>query len=120
MRIHAFAKIMRLKQACSHHRLLYKKTASVEQLDMIERNKLFAFVDNENTNFKLNLVENIVNELNDSNCAICQYEYDSDTVILKCGHLFCQDCIDRMFMMSEPVCPSCKKDFKNVSDLNRY
>ncbi|XP_075701368.1 uncharacterized protein LOC142665547 [Rhinoderma darwinii] len=55
-------------------------------------------------------------------CSICLNIY-TDPVILRCGHNFCQDCIDRMFGTRDRVgvysCPECREEFQERPDLPR-
>ena len=44
----------------------------------------------------------------DNHCVICMSEIeDKKTILEKCQHSFCTDCIDRWFKIRNPICPSC-------------
>ncbi|XP_040203884.1 E3 ubiquitin-protein ligase TRIM41-like [Rana temporaria] len=55
-------------------------------------------------------------------CSICLNMY-TDPVMLKCGHNFCQDCIDRVFNSQEGsgdyFCPQCRKEFQERPSPHR-
>lgn len=43
----------------------------------------------------------------DDNCPICFDRMRLPKTLDKCGHRFCQRCIDRHFNSGKPVCPTC-------------
>ena len=43
----------------------------------------------------------------EGNCRICKNAIKSPKQLDKCGHVFCQDCIDRCLMLRPEFCPSC-------------
>ncbi|XP_073468225.1 E3 ubiquitin/ISG15 ligase TRIM25-like [Aquarana catesbeiana] len=55
-------------------------------------------------------------------CSVCLNIY-TDPVILKCGHNFCRDCIDRVLDTREESggysCPECKEEFQDRPALHR-
>ena len=51
-------------------------------------------------------------------CPLCKNS-NKDTVITKCGHAFCRDCIDSRLSLRERKCPGCSQVFDKsyVKDL---
>eukprot|EP01130_Rhizamoeba_saxonica_P017546 TRINITY_DN8530_c0_g1_i1.p1 TRINITY_DN8530_c0_g1~~TRINITY_DN8530_c0_g1_i1.p1 ORF type:complete len:390 (+),score=94.56 TRINITY_DN8530_c0_g1_i1:25-1194(+) len=49
-----------------------------------------------------------------AHCPICleDFEEDTDTKLLPCGHSFCSPCIDR-WLEETPTCPICRFDLRN-------
>lgn len=95
MRIKAFTLILRLKQCASHRSLMLKSklTSGFEQ-------DLRKFL-SPSTNFNTCITK--INESLDENwCSECENEL-GNTVILKCGHVFCIDCSVNM------IGENCKK-----------
>lgn len=86
MRMTAFSKILKLKQAASHKSLLNKARLTPENFNLIFRSKLFEFVVT-SAEYKDNLLGELTETLNNAICPICQFEFVGKTVILKCGHI---------------------------------
>jgi len=86
VRMTAFSKILKLKQAASHKSLLNKNKLTPDNFNMIFKSKLFDFVETSD-GFKDNLLYELSETLNNAICAVCQYEFVGKTVILKCGHI---------------------------------
>jgi len=61
----------------------------LNNLDDEFKAKLFDFIENDNDHYKVTFLANLAEELSESICAICQSDFTSETVLLKCGHLFC-------------------------------
>ena len=51
-------------------------------------------------------------ELKEENCSIC-FDILEDPVLTKCGHLFCNECLD-MCLKAKPRCPMCKTNLKGT------
>lgn len=49
------------------------------------------------------------------NCPICK-ERRKTTVIAKCYHVFCRDCIERNLNLRKRRCPACQQPF-SVDDV---
>lgn len=43
-------------------------------------------------------------------CKMCETR-DKNVLLVKCGHLFCRDCIMRNFQLRERHCPICRRIF---------
>lgn len=44
---------------------------------------------------------------NEDECAICLEKISANSKKLKCGHVFCSPCIDKVFKTQGPKCPTC-------------
>lgn len=71
VRMTAFSKILKLKQAASHKSLLNKSRLTPDNFNLIFKSKLFDFVDTTDT-FKDNLLSEMTETLNNAICPICQ------------------------------------------------
>ncbi|KAI9653378.1 MAG: hypothetical protein M1831_006083 [Alyxoria varia] len=50
-------------------------------------------------------------------CTICRKDF-KNTALKTCGHVFCQECVDRQLQIRSRKCPNCSRAFGN-SDLLR-
>lgn len=65
---------------------------------------------------EINYLKELLNKLNSISytpyCQICMTKI-IDTVVIPCGHTFCQNCVDK----SDKCCFICRQDIKNTSKL---
>ncbi len=99
-----------------HTKNIQVYTKKIEELD--KTNQAFhMLLSNYNTKiteskFILSTLEKIndIIEDDDNNCIIC-YDMMPEPVITPCGHLFCQECINKCLSIKKE-CPMCKGDVK--------
>lgn len=54
-------------------------------------------------------------KIKEKNCHICLCELNKD-VLLNCGHLFCEDCIDE-WLKKNVTCPICRQNITNLISI---
>ena len=49
-------------------------------------------------------------------CQICSLQYSQKIKpkVIECGHTMCEACINKLIRNSNPICPYCCKEFKNI------
>jgi len=47
-------------------------------------------------------------------CAVC-HDVLKDASSLSCGHSFCTECIDSLYLMDSPSCPTCRTDITSTN-----
>lgn len=54
-------------------------------------------------------------------CKIC-YEYKKDILVsIKCGHILCQDCYNKIKIINaNPKCPNCNIEYNNQKPIKLY
>lgn len=99
-----------------HTKNIQVYTKKIEELDKTNQ-AYHMLLSNYNTKiteskFILSTLEKITDivEDEDNNCIIC-YEFMPEPVITPCGHLFCQDCINKCLSIKKE-CPMCKSEVK--------
>jgi uncharacterized paraquat-inducible protein A len=75
----------------------------------VEKGKLVFNVANNMLCLSLGELEKDVDE-----CPIC-YDHSANTLMKKCKHRFCQNCIYQHLNTSKTQCPLCRTDFKRKS-----
>jgi len=50
-------------------------------------------------------------------CNICR-EKNKDSIVLKCFHMFCKECIDDTIKSRNRICPVCKAKIINQNDVH--
>jgi hypothetical protein len=60
---------------------------------------------------------NYINDINSSECCICYSKYQEDldnkAVILRCKHIFHDECIKTYLSTYSSKCPECRTDIRN-------
>ncbi len=99
-----------------HTKNIQVYTKKIEELDKTNQ-AYHMLLSNYNTKiteskFILSTLEKITDiiEDEDNNCIIC-YDIMPEPVITPCGHLFCQDCINKCLSIKKE-CPMCKSEVK--------
>merc|ERR1711937_1115653 len=54
-------------------------------------------------------------------CAICFEAFNGSEALLRCGHLFCADCVERALKLGRHACPLCREpiDKRGVIDVEQ-
>jgi len=113
--IGAFGKLNRLKQMCLHPSLL-KRSINRENWETFT-NSLATFLINNSTEFKKRRCEEIRATMVDGVCPICFENLEGIAQLAFCGHVFCNDCIQRvMGPQGNKKCPECMTSW-NRNDL---
>tara|TARA_B110000208_G_C11783628_1_gene434766 strand:- start:489 stop:806 length:318 start_codon:yes stop_codon:yes gene_type:complete len=77
----------------------------------VRRNQEIPIIDvlDINNKIKFRTITNNQDKYNQKNCVIClnNYSFGAEVKILKCGHLFHVDCIDKWLNIVN-ICPICK------------
>ncbi|PLW46655.1 hypothetical protein PCASD_03707 [Puccinia coronata f. sp. avenae] len=139
-----FVLLLRLRQACGHPFLAMEEAPNSEEYDefndpkseleraITERGQ--QWVDNLKTTFVTELNELVKAEKEDFNqaaapeCPICTDPLDDTARVTKCGHVFCEACLDNLLMQTQVIeddritdpntipkpCPNCRSPFSRV------
>jgi hypothetical protein len=83
---------------------------------IVEEKKIDIDIKKDNKNIKEPTIDK-----EENNCAICLGKYESPSVIIKCGHVYCTACIDIFTKNAhQPImkCPKCKINI-SLTDIKK-
>jgi len=52
-------------------------------------------------------------------CSVCD-QRQKNRVITKCGHMFCNECIETQLLQRNRKCPSCQHNYNGAPDVKTF
>lgn len=91
--------------------------------EMILKPRVFSDI-NFKDDYKIISENEYYNLYKDNRCTICMDLFNSPSIIKECGHIFCLECIKRLFQSSSQSCPNCRnkvnrRGYREINNFSR-